>query len=123
PLFRLRGNEDLDAQSKSTCVERLLARAARVAHRRERGRRLARRRRRDVLIERDIDGAEPHALQLVAGEPVERLPWRNAQRRFQELPAAAHLYGELRQPPDIALHDIDLLAREARFQRLLPLLA
>src|SRR5262245_46416165 len=101
----------------------LIASAARVAHGRERGRRLARRRRRDALLKRDIDRAEPHALQLVGREPVERLPRRNAQRGFEQLPAAAHLNGVLREPSDIALHDIELLGRVARFQRLLALLA
>src|SRR5262249_15543481 len=110
-------------RGSKSLVERLVAAAARVADGRERGRRLARRRRRDGLIERNLDRAELHALQLVGREPVEWLPRRNAQRRFQQLPAATHLDGVLRQPPDIALHDIELLGRVARFQRLLALLA
>jgi len=43
----------------------------------------------------------------------------NPQRRLEQVPAAAHLDGVLREPPDVALHDVELLGGVARFQRLL----
>ena len=42
-------------------------------------------------LEQRIGGGELHAPQLVGGKPIQRLPGRNPQRRFQQLAAAAHL--------------------------------
>ncbi len=101
-----------------------VALGARLADRRDRARGRHRHRlRRRFALEQSVDGAQPHALQLVGGQPVERLPGRDPQRRLQQVDAASHLDRVLRQPADVALDDVELLGGIDRFQRLLALLA
>src|SRR5262249_16084159 len=102
---------------------RVVARRGRVADGGEGRGGLGRRRPRRVALEQGIGGGELHAPQLVGGKPIEGLPRRDAQGRFQQLAAAAHLHGVLHEAPDIALDDVELLGRIVRFQRLLALLA
>jgi hypothetical protein len=63
------------------------------------------------------------AFQFIAREGVHRLPRRNAQREIEQFSGCAHLGGVLREPPDVALNEHEVLGRIVRRRRIVAAVA
>ena len=67
--------------------------------------------------------ASLRAARLVRRQSMHRLPRRDAQRQIEQFDRAAHVDGVLRQPPDVALHQHQILGRVVRGGRIVAAVA